>query len=153
MKKILLLAVGLSAPCFAGFSSFKETSKANGQFYKTYFNVSDTAEFHIGCGIGTDDKGFTIIGLRHPNLYPRYGVIDIELSIDGSQKMKIKGGSKRYDDMFYARNPDNEVFRQIFNGNLVEVLAFNGKSRITFSLNGSKKVHKELWKRCNLSDY
>ena len=150
MKSIFILTVGLSTPCLANFSSFYETSKANGQFLKTHFTVSDTAQFHIGCGIGEDSKGFTILGLKHPRLYPWYGISDIELSIDGSQTIKIKGGSKQYDDMYYAKNPPKEVLENIFNGISVEVFFFNRKERVTFSLDGSKKIYKKLWEQCEL---
>ncbi|WP_417507813.1 hypothetical protein [Marinomonas gallaica] len=150
MKSIFILAVSLSAPCLASFSSFHTTSRENGQFLKTHFTVSDRAQFHIGCGIGEDYKGFKIIGLRHPRLYPWYGVSNIELSIDGSQKVKIEGGSKQYDDMYYAKNPPKEILEQVFNGNLVEVLLFNREERVTFSLDGSHKVYTKLWKECGL---
>ncbi len=150
MKSIYILTALLSTPCIASFSSYYMTSKANGQFLKTRFTISNTAQFHIGCGIGHDYKGFTIIGLKHPRLYPWYGVSNIELSIDDSKKVKIEGGSKQYDDMYYAKNPPKEVLEQIFNGNSIEVFLFNRQERITFSLSGSKEVYNKLWSQCKL---
>ncbi|MGL1232332.1 hypothetical protein ACSTKT_02755 [Vibrio parahaemolyticus] len=153
MKSIFLIAVSISTPCLANFDGSHETNRGNGQFFKTHYTTSDNNQFHIGCGIGDDKKGFTIIGLKHPRLYAWYGVSDIELAVDGGQKIKIEGGTKRYDDMYYAKNPPKEVLEQIFNGNSVEVLLFNREERVTFSLNGSKAIYNSLWERCMLPTY
>lgn len=150
MKRILILAVVLSTPCFAKFQGFTETSKANGQFLITHFTVSDRAQFHLGCGVGTDDKPFSVIGLKHPSLFGFHGSKHIQLSIDGKQKVSINGGTNEYDDMYYSRNPPKELLSEIANGNSVEVLFFSSKRRVTFSLEGSEQIYTKLWDKCGL---
>ncbi|EIF2704986.1 hypothetical protein LFS00_003954 [Vibrio alginolyticus] len=150
MKKILLLAVSLSTPCYAGFNGTSGQSSASGSYFKTEYTISDRAQFHIGCGIGTDKKAFSMIGLKHPSFYSWHGVSNIQLKVDGGNSISIKGGSKEYDDMYYSRNPPIELFQQIVSGKSVEVSFFKGKRRVTFSLAGSKKVYTKLWKECGL---
>lgn len=150
MKRIVILSALISTSCFANFGGYTQKSYSNKSYLKTQFTTNEIAQFHIGCGIGTDGKPFTIIALKHPYLYPYYERSNIKISVDGMKDIILDGASKQYDDMYYSRNPSEEAFTKIRNGNFIQVSFFNDKKSTIFSLKGSNKTYNELWKECGL---
>lgn len=150
MKNTLLLMSLLALPCMAGFDGFTEESYGDGRFLKTKFTTSGSGEFHLGCGLGTDNKLFTIIGLRHPVFYQLNGAYYANLSIDEKDKTAIYGGTRQYDDMYYAKNPSSELLKQIRAGNTVNVNFSN--QNLQFSLLESNQAYTELLAECRLKD-
>lgn len=150
MKKVFILSALISTSCFANFDGYTQKSYSHGSYLKTQFTTNDTAQFHIGCGIGTDGNPFTVIALKHPYLYPFYGRSNITLSVDGEKEVVLDGGSKQYDDMYYSRNPSKEVIADIRAGKFVHVSFLNDKKSMMFSLKGSSANYYKLWKECGL---
>ena len=150
MKNTLLLMSLFTLPCMAGFDGFTQKSYGDGRFLKTKFTTSGSAEFHLGCGIGTDNKLFTIIGLRHPAFYQLNGAYYVNLSIDEKDETAIYGGTRQYDDMYYARNPSSKLLKKIRVGNTVNVNFSN--QNLSFSLLESNQAYKKLLEECGSKD-
>ncbi|MGR5276515.1 hypothetical protein ACPV5J_07540 [Vibrio rotiferianus] len=150
MKNTILLMSLFALPCMAGFDGFTEKSYGDGRFLKTKFTTSGSSEFHLGCGLGTDNKLFTIIGLRDPVFYQLNGAYYANLSIDEKDKTAIHGGTRRYDDMYYAKNPIRELLKQIRVGNTVNVNFLN--QSLSFSLLESNQAYKKLLEECGSKD-
>lgn len=150
MKNILFLMSLLAMPCIADFNSVTEKSYGDGRFLKTRFTTNGSYEFHLGCGIGTDNKLFTIIGLRHSAFYQLNGTYYVNLSIDEKGETAIYGGTRQYDDMYYARNPSSELLKKIRVGNTVNVNFSN--QNLLFSLLESNQAYTELLAECRLKD-
>ncbi|HGF5229003.1 TPA: hypothetical protein ACF371_001141 [Vibrio parahaemolyticus] len=154
MKKTLVmlsLPLLMPFPSLAKFEGFTEKSYSNGQYLRTHYTESNRSQFHIGCGRGSDQKVFSLVGFKHHSLYDWSGVTNVKLSIDGGKVMSIKGGSNKYDDMFYSSGSTDLLIQKMLTGKLLEVsLIDNEKEKIHFSLEGIEEAYITLKDKCNL---
>lgn len=154
-KTLLMLSLPLLMPfsSLAKFDGFTEKSYSNGQYLRTHYTNSNRSQFHIGCGKGSDQKVFSLIGFKHHSLYDWSGVTNVKLSIDGGTVLSIKGGSNKYDDMFYSSGSIDLLIREMLTGKLLEVSVIdNEKERIYFSLEGIEDAYRTLKNKCNLPE-
>ncbi|HHF3128692.1 MULTISPECIES: hypothetical protein [Vibrio] len=154
MKKTLVmltLPLLMPFPSLANFEGFTEKSYSNEQYLRTHYTESNHSQFHIGCGRGSDHKLFSLVGLKHNSLYDWSGVTNMKLSIDGGKVLSIKGGSNKYDDMFYSSGSTDLLIREMLTGKLLEVSVIdNEEEKIRFSLEGIEDAYTTLKDKCNL---
>ncbi|ENB2086004.1 hypothetical protein ACM65P_004586 [Vibrio alginolyticus] len=156
MKKTLVmltLPLLMPFPSLANFEGFTEKSYSNGQYLRTHYTESNRSQFHIGCGRGSDNKVFSLVGFKHHSLYDWSGVTNVKLSIDGGKVLSIKGGSNKYDDMFYSSGSTDLLIREMLTGKLLEISVIdNEKEKIHFSLEGIEDAYTTLKDKCNLPE-
>ncbi|MEF2142615.1 hypothetical protein V1U69_18725 [Vibrio alginolyticus] len=151
-KTIVILALTLVTPSqsLANFAGFSENSYSNGQYLVTHFTQTDNSQLHIGCGKGSDHKAFSFVGVKHSSLYDWSGVTTIKLSVDSGKSLSIRGGSNKYDDMFYSNDSATLLIREVLLGEKVEVTVLNDEEKIHFSLKGIEDVYTTLKDKCDL---
>ncbi|NMU67235.1 hypothetical protein HKA89_00455 [Vibrio parahaemolyticus] len=77
----------------------------------------------------------------------------MKLSIDGGKVMSIKGGSNKYDDMFYSSGSSDLLIQKMLTGKLLEVSVIdNEKEKIYSSLEGIEEAYITLKDKSNLPE-
>ncbi|HHF2919230.1 TPA: hypothetical protein ACPJ0H_002718 [Vibrio diabolicus] len=155
MNKIIAmfsLTLLIPLPSLANFAGFTEKSYSNGQYLRTHFTQTDRSQFHIGCGRGSDHKAFSFVGVKHPSLYHWNGDINLDLSVDRGKTLPIKGGSNRYDDMFYSSDSATSLIQEMLLGKSLEVRMLDGDQKMYFSLKGIEEAYTTLKDKCDLSE-
>ncbi|MBB1313424.1 hypothetical protein [Aliivibrio sp. SR45-2] len=150
-KFIGFIILVYSTPGFAHLHSWSNSYTPTLQLYEHY-TKNDYSTFSIGCG-KTQEYTFLTLKIASQKLTKTKGVLDFNISIDGSDSYELKAGFHPDNSTIMVTRPAQTLIQEIKKGHIADIEVYS-KNKLVFksiySLSGSTDALKKIYEKCAL---
>ncbi|MGF1907427.1 hypothetical protein [Aliivibrio salmonicida] len=136
---------------FANLLSWSHSYTPTLQLYEHY-TKNDYSTFAIGCG-KTQEYTFLTLKIASQKLTKAKGVLDFNISIDGSDSYELKAGFHPNNSTIMVTRPTQKLIQEIKKGHIADIEVYS-KNKLVFksiySLSGSTNALKMIYEQCAL---